>query len=320
MALARVKTWVAGEVLTASDLNAEINNILNNATSLVSPLIANLDLGGFSLIALSRGSVTAPSLAFTGDTNTGLFSSGADAVGFTAGGATAFFVLARVAGTTYAEFKRDSAVGDRFYPVIAFGGSDDGMMSVTTGTIDLVAGGRRVLQASAYTNATNYLRMSPAQAGVGPLLDVAGADTNIDLRLAAKGSGIITAATAFRPGALTGSPPPRHALVQENVPSAWVTFRGKVGASIYASFGVTSVTRDAAGTYSIVWQRNFAQGSAYAVLVTAMQSTPGLMSAFVQAGSQVPQSVTIHTAANDSGTASDADQVHVFAIGTQENT
>lgn len=38
MTLARIKTWIAGEVLTASDLNAEINNILNNPSSLISPL------------------------------------------------------------------------------------------------------------------------------------------------------------------------------------------------------------------------------------------------------------------------------------------
>lgn len=42
MALARVKTWIA-EVLTAADLNAEFNNILNNALTLISPLTANLN-------------------------------------------------------------------------------------------------------------------------------------------------------------------------------------------------------------------------------------------------------------------------------------
>lgn len=37
MALARVKTWVAGNVLTANDLNAEFNSILSNPISLISP-------------------------------------------------------------------------------------------------------------------------------------------------------------------------------------------------------------------------------------------------------------------------------------------
>jgi len=50
MAISRVKTWIAGEILTASDLNAEFNNIINNALSLISPLTANLDFDNFSAI------------------------------------------------------------------------------------------------------------------------------------------------------------------------------------------------------------------------------------------------------------------------------
>jgi hypothetical protein len=50
MALARVKNWIVGETLTASDLNAEFNNILNNATSLISPATAAWDMNGFELI------------------------------------------------------------------------------------------------------------------------------------------------------------------------------------------------------------------------------------------------------------------------------
>ena len=37
MALARVKVWNPGDVLTAADLNAEFNNLLNNPISLISP-------------------------------------------------------------------------------------------------------------------------------------------------------------------------------------------------------------------------------------------------------------------------------------------
>lgn len=55
MALARSKTWIAGEILTASDLNAEFNNILNNAISLISPLTAALDFNGFELILDADG-------------------------------------------------------------------------------------------------------------------------------------------------------------------------------------------------------------------------------------------------------------------------
>lgn len=49
MALSRVKTWIAGEVLNASDLNTEFNNILNNPMSLISPITSGLDLDGNTL-------------------------------------------------------------------------------------------------------------------------------------------------------------------------------------------------------------------------------------------------------------------------------
>ena len=47
MSVSRVHTWIAGEVLTASDLNAEFNNIVNAGASLISPLTAALNFGGF---------------------------------------------------------------------------------------------------------------------------------------------------------------------------------------------------------------------------------------------------------------------------------
>lgn len=49
MSLARVHTWIAAEVLTASDLNAEFNNIIVNASSLFSPFTADTSTAGFKL-------------------------------------------------------------------------------------------------------------------------------------------------------------------------------------------------------------------------------------------------------------------------------
>ena len=56
MAISRVKNWGA-EILYASDLNAEFNNILNNATSLVSPFTAAVDFDG-NTITLDAAAVT----------------------------------------------------------------------------------------------------------------------------------------------------------------------------------------------------------------------------------------------------------------------
>jgi hypothetical protein len=66
MALSRVKSWADGEVLTASDLNAEFNNILNNASSLISPLSGALDWDGYAHTLDAVGVTTAQSTSSTG--------------------------------------------------------------------------------------------------------------------------------------------------------------------------------------------------------------------------------------------------------------
>lgn len=57
MALARIKTWIAAEVLTASDLNSEFNNILNNPVSLLSPVTGAFDFDG-NTITLDAAAAT----------------------------------------------------------------------------------------------------------------------------------------------------------------------------------------------------------------------------------------------------------------------
>lgn len=52
MALSRVTTWSSGQTLTASALNGEFNNILNNALSLISPLTGNLNANGNQILSL----------------------------------------------------------------------------------------------------------------------------------------------------------------------------------------------------------------------------------------------------------------------------
>lgn len=85
MAISRVKTW-GNEVLTPADLNAEFNNIINNPMSYISPLTSDLAAGGNKFTGLSLGTAASPTLQFTGDTDTGIYSSGADAVDIAAGG------------------------------------------------------------------------------------------------------------------------------------------------------------------------------------------------------------------------------------------
>lgn len=60
MALTVFKTYAAGEVLTASDLNSSISRIHDNALSLISPLTGNLDA---DTNAIFFEDMTAPSTA-----------------------------------------------------------------------------------------------------------------------------------------------------------------------------------------------------------------------------------------------------------------
>ena len=49
MALSAVKTWIAAEVLYASDLNAEFANIYNNGENLSTPATKAHDMNGYEL-------------------------------------------------------------------------------------------------------------------------------------------------------------------------------------------------------------------------------------------------------------------------------
>ena len=73
MAISRTVTWSNGQVLTHTDLNAEFDNILNNALSLISPLTANLNAGNFSHTNINAGTSTAPSIAGNNGTTVGFY-------------------------------------------------------------------------------------------------------------------------------------------------------------------------------------------------------------------------------------------------------
>src|SRR3990167_2018150 len=54
MAFSRIKVWVA-ERLNFSDLNAEFNNLINGANSLIPPFTADVAAGGFKITGLGAG-------------------------------------------------------------------------------------------------------------------------------------------------------------------------------------------------------------------------------------------------------------------------
>jgi len=116
MALSRIKTWSAAEVLTASELNAEFNNILTNSLTLISPLTGNLDLDGNEFI-------------LDGDADTSISADTDDRVDFKLGG-TDIFRLNTVATAVNGIDFTGSATGNAV-DIKAFGTDTDVGINIT---------------------------------------------------------------------------------------------------------------------------------------------------------------------------------------------
>lgn len=124
MAVSPLKTWVAGEVLTASDLNAEFLNVYGGGQDLGWPAEEAKDFNGFELI-----------LDVDGDTS---------------------------------------------------------ITADTDDRIDLKLSGADLFRFDAtVTTPVNGMDFIAAATGSDPSITVVGSDTNVDLNLVAKGTGIV---------------------------------------------------------------------------------------------------------------------------------
>ena len=114
MALTRLNEFDAGTSLTETEIEGEFDNIYANSLSLISPLTGNLAVGGFRLTGFGLGTVGDPSIQFTGDTNTGIYSTAADTVDISTGGvrAASFGATALVAAVP--EDSRTATVDQAF--------------------------------------------------------------------------------------------------------------------------------------------------------------------------------------------------------------
>lgn len=178
MAISRAKTWSAGEVLTATELNAEFNNILNNAMDLWSPATKAADINGFELI-------------LDGDADTSITSDTDDRIDFRLGGVDVF----RMDGTTASVVNGIDFVGTATgvrARLVATGETNIGISIRAKGTAGVVledGNGNEVLIMGAGTaSAVNEVTITNAATGNGPTIAATG-ETDVTLNLAGKGTG-----------------------------------------------------------------------------------------------------------------------------------
>lgn len=194
MAVSRVKVWSAGEVLTASDLNSEFNNIISNGEDLGSPRSSAFDLNGQQLI-------------IDADADSYLVEHSDDVVKLRLQGVDLFYfdgdVTSPVNGLTFTA----SATGVGV--TIGASGSDSNINLILspkgTGLIDtdasniLIDTGQGIVDEnsneqllfSTTSSAVNNLQVANAATGNGPTLSAVGGDTNVPINITPKGSGAV---------------------------------------------------------------------------------------------------------------------------------
>lgn len=240
MALARVKTWSAGEVLLASDLNSEFNNILNNARSLISPLTGSLDMDGFELI-------------MDGDADSSLTADTDDRLDVRLGGVDVF----RFDGTTASVVNGIDFIGTVTGTrprLVATGDTNTGISirakGTSTGAVTVIedGNGNEVLIADVATaSAINEITITNAALNNPPAIKASGGDTNISLKLQPKGTGTVNDAVGVMvPTGVVMD------YVGSSAPTGWVLLSGRTIGDA-TSGGSERANADTELLFTLIW-------------------------------------------------------------------
>jgi hypothetical protein len=130
-------TITAGNATNGLALSCDNTGILELKTGTGSGTTA-VTIGTGQEVAVTLGSAAAPSITFSGDTNTGIFSPAADTIAFTEGGVEAARMDSSrrlLVGTTTAY--SDGTLGSPAFQVSVLNGSRAGIATVATGTTDI---------------------------------------------------------------------------------------------------------------------------------------------------------------------------------------
>lgn len=181
MSIARVKVW-GDEILTASDLNGEFNNIINNALALISPLTGTLDVDGNTITLDSDGDCNMS--AATDDVITFVVGSGSIKLDLSTTSSVNGFTLSTAATGNppiIAAQGTDSNIG------VAIRGKGTGTTRIqnAAGTEDLF-----IFNAGVASAVNGYTFASTAT-GTSPTITASGDDTDLDVSLVTKGAGVL---------------------------------------------------------------------------------------------------------------------------------
>lgn len=238
MALSRVKTWIAGETLTAADLNAEFSNIIDNATTLISPATATFDLNGNVLIFDSDGDTTV-----TADTDDRLdFAlSGTDLFRMDGTATTPVNGLTFVARATGSVASIQALASDAN---VGFDLRDDN--------------GNEILILTGVASAVNEITITNAAAASEPSISATGTDTDIDIKLTPKGAGgvnITAGALTLTSGSLNLTAGAINEAEASNVASATTTNIWATDGSTVHVTGTTTITSFGTAPNAGAWRK-----------------------------------------------------------------
>jgi hypothetical protein len=101
--------------------------------------------------------------------------------------------------TTWVQLSDTAAIASSFIPgtetapgLYVTTDIDTGLFQAVPDTLSVATGGVEAIRFTGVANAVNYVDVSPAASGDGPVITVSGDDTDIDLNLKAKGNGSVT--------------------------------------------------------------------------------------------------------------------------------